>query len=199
LFISIDGIDGCGKSTVVNELKFKLSSVYKEIHIVHFPAYDTPLGQIIKQYLHNLPENQFFLSLLFEVNRLEKLDILNLGRNSDTLVLADRYYHSGRACALARSISSFDYKTLIRINHDLPKPDYSFILDIDPKLASKRMTWKTLDALERNINFQTQVRQRFLELASEYKWNVVDASTSVDLIVSRIIKIMNITFSDKVI
>jgi dTMP kinase len=190
LFVVVDAIDGAGKTTVVEELREGLRGDFKEIHVIHFPAYQTPLGTLIKHYLKEPPPNQFFMSLLFEVNRLEELPTLLLAKSSDVLVLADRFYHSGRAYALARGISDFQYQTLMSINADLPKPDLSFILDLDPKVASKRMTWKTLDALERNISFQTKVRQEFLELADAFDWQVVDATFSKEIVASQIAKII---------
>lgn len=50
----IDGTDGCGKSTITNILQEKLSrGGKKKVGIISFPCYQSPMGQIVSDYLHN--------------------------------------------------------------------------------------------------------------------------------------------------
>lgn len=50
--INIDGLDGCGKTTLSKTLKRKLEDLGASVHYVHFPNYESPTGKLIKKYLN---------------------------------------------------------------------------------------------------------------------------------------------------
>lgn len=51
LVIGIDGIDGCGKMTLVNGIIDYYTKKGLKITFLHFPRYDTELGKVIKKVL----------------------------------------------------------------------------------------------------------------------------------------------------
>jgi dTMP kinase len=181
--VVLDGIDGSGKSTVVATLAALCSTLrerkqlrFKDVHTVHFPAYFTPIGQVLRRYLHSPPANQFLFSLLFEVNRFEQLNVLEESIRPDVLVICDRYFMSGWVYSQARGSTDRQIRVLRDIDAELPKPDLVFILDLDPLLAAKRMQEKDRDVLESDVEFQSSVREIFKRYAKLEGWSLIDAS-----------------------
>lgn len=188
--IAVDGIDACGKSSVIDLLAPLFQERFEKVHVIHCPTYDSPTGKLLRELLQKPPDDQFYFSLLFEVNRRENLETLKLGTNrSDmVMVLCDRYYMSGMAYALARKMISFQYQIIADLSKTVPQPHLSFILDISPSAAADRMSFKSRDELENNIDFQTRVRRNFLNLAQYNNWIVVNANRPKEEVVDVIFK-----------
>lgn len=108
LVISIDGNDACGKTTTIDALCEILFSQYKlNVKRLKFPAYDTPTGKLIKDYLNGNIINQgesmdpYAEYMMFNLDRrvYYKNNLDNL-LEYDVIVL-DRSYLSGLFYTLA--------------------------------------------------------------------------------------------------
>jgi dTMP kinase len=187
----IDGIDGAGKSVQASLLYESSKPYFRNRILVHFPNYNTPTGQLIQQYLYNPPKNQFFFSLLFELNRIEQYDTLWQSADIDTLVIADRYYQSGWVYAMARNdITPRQLKILKAIDSYLPEPDVVIILDMDPREAMERIKTKERDQLEINTRFQDNVRELFKQLAADKHYHILDGSMDKNELANKILHLV---------
>jgi len=126
--ILIEGIDCCGKSTiakkVANNLFLKTDDIW--IHR-HEPTFDSKTADKLNFEDKDAWQREFY----FMKDRLEHQEILN--KND---VVLDRYYISG--LAYAQVFGSPIVHDMCRSIYSLPefkKPDITFLITIDPKLA----------------------------------------------------------------
>src|SRR3989338_2301208 len=149
IFIVIEGIDGSGKGEVVKRLHNHLFSKSKSYSILttREPTNGT-YGAKIRKMLETEKkpdENAAKMLELFIKDREEHtnnaiIPFLNSAYGENTnIILCDRYYHSTIAF---QSTQGLDIKELIRKNEKFPKPDITFILDLEPETALKRMSGK---------------------------------------------------------
>jgi len=203
VLIAIDGIDGTGKSTQVKLLMNYLSQSGKfdQVSTIHFPTYSNPSGQLIQTSLDpkypRMFDDSFTLQLLFEFNRRESLQALrNAKQNSHICLVLDRYFQSGLSYSKPR-ISEAEFMVLLGISSLVPEADLTFILDISPITARVRTHRRNnQDSFERDVAYQTQVRQAFLDLAQVYDWNVINAEgRTKEQIHNDILSVYNISSS----
>lgn len=102
VFISFEGIDGCGKSTQLRLLADWLGSQGQAVCRTHEPG-DTPLGRQIREILLHgeapEPKAELFLFLADRAEHVAKVVAPALARGE--WVLCDRYTDSTRAYQLA--------------------------------------------------------------------------------------------------
>lgn len=197
LFIAIEGLDCSGKSTVTKLLAERLRA-----QAFKFPAYDTPVGQLIAAHLHKewcaIPltagyreaaDSKLVDALMFQAlqttNRLEMLPQLNAALARNTVVVADRYWPSGYAYGAADGL---DAEYLIRLHSSLPQPNLHVLLDIPPEVALRRRP-ELRDRYE-NLGQLTRVAANYKTLWERYAkdgtWLTVDAQQTPEEIVEHL-------------
>ena len=105
LFVVLEGTDRAGKTTQVNLLKEK----FKDAHFFKFPQRNqpnNPIGDIINTYLKNsaVKLDDHAIHLLFSADRWQTNDKLKELLSRGSLVIADRYSHSGIAYSMAKGL-----------------------------------------------------------------------------------------------
>ena len=152
IFISFEGIDGCGKSTQVNLLMERLEKSNINSTLVREPG-GTDISEDIRSILLN-NRNSMLSSrseaLLMTASRaqLTKERIIP-AIEAGICVIADRYKDSTLAYQGGGRGLDMDY--LIGLNdfatYDID-PDLTFFLDIDPELAFSRSNPNNADRIE---------------------------------------------------
>lgn len=197
MFIVIDGIDGCGKSTQVRLLHDKLldRGLPTTISKWQDSAYIQKLfiGDLIKRIQEGSvripPESRTFLLGADISYRLESLikPLLEKGH----IVIGDRYVYKVIAQGIARG-SEKDW--LQRLFSFAPVPDLVIMLDVPPGVSLRRITGSReisyyeagLDVLNTNdkkaayLEFQTKVRAEMLELMKAVGGIVIDGNLTVE-------------------
>ena len=171
LFISFEGIDGCGKSTQVKMLVEKFERKKINYLLVREPG-STSISEKIRKILldKELGEmNSRTEALLMMASRAQLTkEIIIPKLKSGFVIIADRYIDSTIAYQGAGRGLSIDL--LDKINNFATyelKPDITFLIDLSSKLASNRRKKSELDRIEKVGNkFQEQVRDQYLKLAS---------------------------------
>ena len=174
LFISFEGIDGCGKSTQVRMLVEKFERKKINYLLVREPG-STSISEKIRKILldKELGEmNSRTEALLMMASRAQLTkEIIIPKLKSGFVIIADRYIDSTIAYQGAGRGLSIDL--LDKINNFATyelKPDITFLIDLSSKLASNRRKKSELDRIEKVGNkFQEQVRDQYLKLASKNK------------------------------
>lgn len=174
LFISFEGIDGCGKSTQVKLLIKKLESKKIDFLLVREPG-GTFISEKIRKVLldKNLnqmdPRTEALLMIASRAQLTKEIIIPKL--ETGCVIISDRYIDSTIAYQGGGRGLSIDL--LDKINNFATyelKPDITFLIDISSKLASERRKKSELDRIEKvGDKFQEQVRTQYLKLASENK------------------------------
>lgn len=173
--IALEGIDKCGKRTQANLIKVWLESLGRKVRLIAFPDYDTPIGSIIRDFLHGkyyiAPEVR---QLLYAANRWErKTDIISW-LSSGHIVIADRYIPSGLAYGMANNLS-LEWMTCLE--RGLPEADLVIIIDVPVEVSLRRLR-DIGDTYERNRAFLTRVRNCYIELAEKFNWIIIDGNRS---------------------
>ena len=193
IFISFEGIDGCGKSTQVKMLVEYLNQSGSETIMVREPG-GTKISEeirdiLLNRHLDNICDRTEALLMTGSRSQLTNeiiLPSLKKGLN----VVADRYYDS--TLAYQGGGRELDLEWLIKLNHFATynlDPNITFFIDIDPKEAQKRKNQEE-DRIERaGIALQDRVRNAYIELAQRFKERYVsiDGNASVNTIHEKII------------
>lgn len=174
MLIVLEGIDGCGKSTVAQQMAAVLN-----VKWIEFPDRTTVTGRVIDDVLqHRLAVGgSEVLQALFAVNRYEKLPELARALCSSNLVCS-RYTPSGLVYG---EVSGLERRWLEQIHAGLPEPDLSLLLDVPPDVGLSRKGGKALELYEK-LATQERVRQLYLDLwerrrkAGNGRYIVVDAT-----------------------
>lgn len=167
-FITIEGIDGCGKTTQAEFIVDSLVELGKSSKLVREPGGD-PISESIRKLLLHAEESMSDRAeaLLMIASRAQLTDKVILPQIIDgKWVVADRYADStlayqggGRSLSVKAlsSINEFGTYTL--------KPDLTFFIDIPVKVANSRMRVER-DRIEKEGNeFQKRVRSLYLDLS----------------------------------
>lgn len=130
IFIVLEGIDRCGKSSVTNILSTKLNA-----EVYTFPERKTKIGQILDSYLTSKENFAPQVShLLFSANRWEFAEKIEKTLETKAVV-CDRYYYSGIVYSLLNGLE-LDWAS--QADKGLPEPDLVAFIDINPELIVER-------------------------------------------------------------
>ena len=170
LFISFEGIDGCGKSTQIKMLCSYFKDRNKEFLMVREPGGTDISEQIRKILLHSHDQeiSDRTEALLMTGSRAQLIDekilpFLNQGK----IVIADRFLDS--TLAYQGGGRELDLNWLIDLNNFATNhtfPDITFFIDIEPEIAAMR-SGSSKDRIERaGLEFQSRVRQSYIKLST---------------------------------
>jgi dTMP kinase len=176
-FISFEGSEGCGKSTQIRLLVESLSDSGIVPVLVREPG-GTPIGESIRHLLQHSEEGRSMEAetelLLFAASRAQLvrqkiLPALEAGQ----IVISDRFLDSTTVYqGVARKISADVVEMINRFAAGPRLPDITFLLDMDPNEAHKRLIHRlgNRDRMEEQPpEFYEAVRRGYLELAAVRK------------------------------
>lgn len=193
--IVLEGLDGSGKSTQLEELALYLAQCGKKVRKIKLPDYDDPSSALVRMYLGGEfgsdPQsvNAYTASAFYAVDRAAnylrkwKADYL-----SGKVILADRYttsnaYHQLQKLpasewdAYLAWLEDFEYGKLC-----LPKPDCVVYLDMPIEVSQRLMTRRYAgdeqkkDIHEANVEYLKHCRTAALYAAEKLGWHVVSCA-----------------------
>jgi len=176
-FISLEGPEGCGKSTHARRLAERLEREGISVVLTREPG-GTPIGEAIRELLQHrtFPDPMYpeVEALLFSASRAQLvrqviLPALAQGR----WVISDRFMDSTTVYqGYARGLDLGQIEMLHRIAVGEAIPDLTIVLDVDVDTSARRlherygMQGTTLDRLEReDRTFHERVRAGYHDLA----------------------------------
>lgn len=184
LFITFEGLDGCGKTTQLNLLADYLKSLGKEVVITREPGCKG-LGDRIREILLNFEGDVSSNSeaFLFLADRAQNIDIIvKPAVETGKIVLCDRHTDSTVAYqGYGRGVDLGQIKMLNKLATSGFIPDLTFIFDVDVETSQKRVG-KNKDRIESaGLEFAQKVRDGYLKLAKDEP-NRVKVINSMDSI-----------------
>jgi len=186
-FITIEGGEGAGKSTVIKFIENYLKSHDISLIVTREPG-GTEIAEDIRKIL--LPKASHYQEkmcpitelLLYFASRAQHLAVAILpALERGQWVLCDRFTDSSYAYqGIGRGIAEETVKQVAQIVHGNLQPDFTFLLDLNPEIGFARISksGRELDRLEvENLDFYKKVRQYYLQLAQTQKqrFRVIDA------------------------
>jgi dTMP kinase len=184
MFITLEGVDGSGKTSHVPHLVEYL----REKGYSVFPAREpggTLIGERIRGILLDLRSAEMCHSaetLLFLAARAQFVEqVIKPRLAAGDIVISDRFADSTIA------YQGYGHKQDLNVIQTLAgyaknglTPNLTFLLDLDAKIGLKRKTvteeWNRVDAYP--LEFHQRVREGYLELAKSApsRWTIVDAN-----------------------
>lgn len=195
LFITLEGADGCGKTTQLNLLKEYLTSKGYEIVVTREPG-GKGLGEKLREILLNYDGevSDRCEAFLYLADRAQNIDtIIKPAINSGKIVLCDRHTDSSVAYqgyGREQNIDNINMLNELAVNG--VHPDLTIVFDIDTETSMERVGAEK-DRLESaGIEFHKRVRNGYLEIAKKnpQRIKVVDASQTIEDVQRDVIKIV---------
>jgi dTMP kinase len=184
-FITLEGVDGAGKSTHLDWIAGRLEAAGKKVVVTREPG-GTPLGEELRKLLLAQPMHLETETLLMFAGRREHLDQLIVpALAGGRWVLSDRftdatfaYQGGGRGLDLGR------IESLENWVHQGLQPDLTLVFDLSVEEAKRRRMAATAapDRFEQeNLDFFARVRAVYLARAARYPQRIrlIDASQTV--------------------
>ncbi len=207
-FIVIEGIDGCGKTTQIDELSKWLPSSglinkYSKIITTREPG-GSQLGKKLRGLILDNNENNKPSSLaellLYSADRAEHVSkIISPALNNNDWVISDRFSDSTLAYqGYGRNINLEIIKNIESIVCQGEYPDLTFFLEISPEESILRRKNQIPDRIEsEGIRFLEKVNEGFKIIAKEKNWKVISASQNIKTIANQIKETVLNNFSNK--
>ncbi len=170
--ITIEGADGVGKDTVCELLQKKIDNS----KVVHFPNYDSFPGHYIKQVLTKklpFPGEMSFQAVQL-ADKIETMHTLNLTFELPRTLIMCMYLESSYAYG-----HELPLQYVVNINSVLPQSDYVFVLH--GKNYGKNSDYYETDEKQKAIS------ERYVQLAKQFGWTLIDNNKSPDAIVDKIL------------
>ena len=196
-FIVIEGIDGCGKTTQIDEISKWLPTsglMKKNSKLIKTRE---PGGSLLGKKLRNLildnnknnkPSSLAEL-LLYSADRAEHVSkIISPALEKEDWVISDRFSDSTLAYqGYGRNINLEIIKNIESIVCQGEHPDLTIFLEISPEESILRRKNKIPDRIEsEGIKFLEKVNEGFKLIAKEKNWKVISASQNINTISNEI-------------
>lgn len=157
--VLFEGGDFTGKSTQIDLLKTHPD--FKHSLFLSYPDYNGKYGSLFRSYLSGedflSPQEQ---ALLYTLDFLKDIDIIDEALSENNWVFLDRYYYSMLVYQLLSGASLFQLASIVQ-NLSLPAPDIIFYLEADIEVVQGRKRDSGKDINDKNIEFQKKVKAMY--------------------------------------
>jgi dTMP kinase len=193
LFISLEGIDGSGKSTQGRLLADRMREAGHAVTLTREPGGSPGAEEIRRLVLEGAtdrwsPETEILLFTAARRDHLEKTIRPALSRGE--VVITDRFADSTR---VFQGLTRGDLTATVDRLHDLMigvEPDLTLLFDLDPAVGLSRATARAGTELrfeDMGMTFQAKVREGFLALAARHpRFRVIAADAEPETVAARV-------------
>lgn len=201
MFIVLEGVDGCGKSTQIANLQRMFAERGIPSEYVHFPRFDAPyFGDLIARFLRGElgsveQVDPYIVAMLYAGDRRDAAAMIRGWIAEGKVVICDRYVYSNIGYQCAKIVDPVEREKLrqwiLSLEYDyfsIPRPDVSLFLDVPFAFTERKLrearTGDDRDYLnggqdihEQSLDLQQAVRRVYID-AAEYDahMHVVDCS-----------------------
>ncbi len=203
MFITLEGIEGSGKTTQIKNIVEFLENKGYDCVVTREPG-GTKIGEKIRSILLD-PENRNMEPacelLLYFSDRVQHIkELINPALSEGKTIICDRFFDATLVYqGYARGLS---IDLIIKLHQMIAyglKPDITILLDLLPEIGLSR-AWEQIDNGLRNegetrfeketLSFHEKVRAGYLELArlEPKRFRIIDASKNKDQVKQQIIR-----------
>ena len=188
-FVTFEGIDGSGKSTISKLVYEKLKS--KDYNVVlTFEPTDTWIGKQVQKCIET-DVDPFITAFTFTADRLEHGKQIQKWLDENKIVLCDRYAESTYAYqgAQLQDIIKDPIKWLKElVKNRIPIPNRTYIFVIEPKKSLDRIQNRNKLIPFERVSFLEKVHRNYLKLAIGEQFMKIDATKKIEELVDKCIK-----------
>lgn len=174
VFICLEGLDGCGKTTQAKLLVRKLRRSCDAVYTAE-PSRGN-IGKFIKKHcLHGDKRSSGVVeALLFAADRFDHVEntvlpALKRGR----IVVSDRYVYSSLAY---QGATGLHLEWIEKINERAVRPDLAIFIDVEPETVVQRL--KPRKSVMENLETQRKVREVYMKFVEKGELVRVDGNKS---------------------
>ncbi len=195
LFVSFEGGEGSGKTTVISHLIDYIKELNIEYIVTREPGGCDIAEQIRNVILDtsNTAMNKRTEALLYAASRAQHVEEkLRPALESGKLVICDRYVDSSIIYqGYARDNNVDDIWFINNFAMDNVVPDVTIFFDIKPEEALKRLENREMNRLDlESLSFHQKVYDAYMNLCKQPHFVKVDATQSVDEVVKDVFNII---------
>lgn len=196
MFISFEGVEGTGKSTVASAIVTRLRDLNQEVVHTREPG-GTEVAESIRQvllkhYPNEIIDNKVELLLMF-ASRIQHVESkIKPALKNNSWVVCERFIDASYAYQGAgRKISEDIIASLHKWSIEDFMPKKTFLLDLEPRIAFDRVAGRNngKDRIEQeSIDFFDRVRQKYLTMAKSEpdRFLVIDSSMPLEQVIETI-------------
>ena len=173
LIVGIEGLPGCGKTTVIHLMIQKLHQEGLRAVIVDIDT--SPFAPALRAAADTMPMGSYARSILFWAMRIIQYDVIRTIQEIQhdiDIIFADRSW--GSALAFDGCGNGISLAFLTSIGQELGPPDITFLFHAPLEVARARKDSQTM----RDLDFARRVEQGYAKLGSMQSWILVDATRS---------------------
>ncbi len=200
MFITVEGPEGSGKSSVCRQIYEELLKKGYNVILSREPG-GTPISESIREVILNKANTAMdgrTEALLYAASRRQHLvEKIWPALKEGKIVLCDRYLDSSLAYqGVARHLGVDEVLNINMFATEGTFPDLTLLFDITPEDGLARIAKNQNREINRldleKIEFHHQVRNAFLSLAKRYpeRFIVIDASLPFDEVVKKALEIV---------
>ncbi len=188
-FITFEGGEGSGKSTVIDRLVARLRAAGHGVLLTREPG-GTEIGEQIRHTLQYSKKSTAMVAetelLLFCASRAQLVrEIIQPALRRGQVVLADRFHDSTTVYqGVGRLLDPLVVAAINSFAIGPCAPDLTLVIDVDPQIGLERARGRELfDRMEsQSLEFYQRVRHGYLALASRepQRVKVIDGNRSLD-------------------
>lgn len=201
LFIDLEGLDGCGKTTQTELLCKRFESENIKYKKIKLPDYESDSSVLVRKYLNgdfgkNANDvNAYAASVLFAADRFASYtEKWKNDYNNGTLIFSDRYTPANALYQMTKLnpeewdeylewLFDFEYNKI-----GIPEPTMVVFLDMPVEVSQKLMTSRyngdesKKDVHECDVEFLHKCRDSALYACKKYGWKVISCAENGEIL-----------------
>lgn len=187
LFVTFEGIDGCGKTTQIKLLKEYLENKNKKVVLIREPG-GTKISESIRKIILNVENSEMVDTcemLLYAAARAQLVEqVIKPNLELGAIVLCDRFVDSSYVYqGFARGLGLEKVETINKFAMNNVVPDITFFFDISPEISlQRRMKVSSADRIEKEtLDFHKKVYEGYRYLAKKYPERIKTINANCDI------------------
>ena len=199
-FITLEGVDGAGKSTHINFIKKYLSDRNLNYLFTREPG-GTNVGEKLREILLHDPMTPETESLLMFASRNEHVQkIIKPNLDKGINIISDRFTDATYAYQCGGKNVEISKITILRnwVHQDL-NPDLTILFDLPIEISLMRLKYNgNLDKFEKeSVSFHKKIRNSYLKLAKKEpnRFVIINGDQNINAIQDEIYLILDKIFS----
>jgi dTMP kinase len=200
MFITLEGIDGSGKSTVARRLAEQLQLRGADVLLTREPG-GTAVGERVRSLVLDFGHDRLCAeteALLFTASRAQLVaDVIHPALRDGRVVISDRFADSTLAYQWGgRGLDRSALEGMQTLALQGIRPDLTFLFDVSPERALERRR-KEAEQVNRldieSLAFYERVRNAYAILASENPntWRIIDGSQTIEQVWDDVVVALN--------
>lgn len=199
-FISSEGPEGAGKTTIMNLLGIKLKEEGYDIVMTREPGgimISEKIRNIILDNKHTMMDSRTEALLYAAARRQHLVEKVQPAIEAGKIVICDRFIDSSLAYqGYARGLGVDEVLSINKFAIGETMPDKTILFDIEPSVGLARIDAHNNREKNRldveSLAFHQKVREGYLSLVNQYpmRIQVVDASLSLEEVLENVYKVI---------